>query len=100
MGAGGCDSRRLPGHRLFSYVSLNWRGRPLESLEVIIDLIGQTTTRTGLKVYARLDPGTYEKGIKVTDAELATVNIARDQFHGDWNYTIHPHPQLPAVILS
>ena len=86
-------------HRLFSYVSLNWRGRPLESLEVIIDLIGQTTTRTGLKVYARLDPGTYEKGIKVTDAELATVNIARDQFHGDWNYN-PPTPTLPAVILS
>jgi hypothetical protein len=67
---------------------------------VIIDLIGQTTTSTGLKVYARLDPGEYEKGIKVTDAELATVNIARDQFHGDRNYTIHPRPQLSAVILS
>ena len=87
-------------HRLFSYVSLNWRGRPLESLAVIIDLIGQTTTSTGLKVYARLDPGKYEKGIKVTDAELATVNIARDQFHGDWNYTIHPQPKPSAVILS
>ena len=62
-------------HRLFSYVSLNWRGRPLESLQVIIDLIGSTTTSTGLKVYARLDPGEYEKGIKVTDAELAAVNI-------------------------
>jgi hypothetical protein len=85
-------------HRLFSYVSLNWRGRPLESLEVIIDLIGQTTTSTGLKVYARLDPATYEKGIKVTDAELAAVNIARDEFHGDWNYTIHPSPT--AVITS
>src|SRR5487761_325054 len=58
-------------HRLFSYVSLNWRGRPLETHEVISDLIGQTTTSTGLKVYARLDPGEYEKGIKVTDAELA-----------------------------
>ena len=77
-------------HRLFSYVSLNWRGKPLESLQVIIDLIGSTTTSTGLKVYARLDPGTYEKGIKVTDEELAAVNIERDAFHGDWNYTIHP----------
>jgi len=77
-------------HRLFSYVSLNWRGRPLESLQVIIDLIGQTTTSTGLKVYARLDPSEYEKGIKVTNAELAAVNIVRDEFHGDWNYTIHP----------
>ena len=77
-------------HRLFSYVSLNWRGKPLESLQVIIDLIGSTTTSTGLKVYARLDPGTYEKGIKVTDEELTAVNIERDPFHGDWNYTIHP----------
>ena len=77
-------------HRLFSYVSLNWRGRPLESLQVIIDLIGSTTTSTGLKVYARLDPREYEKGIKVTDAELAEVNIIRDEFHPDWNYTIHP----------
>jgi hypothetical protein len=85
-------------HRLFSYVSLNWRGRPLESLEVIIDLIGQTTTSTGLKVYARLDPESYEKGIKVTDAELAAVNIVRDEFHGDWNYTIHP--SHTAVISS
>jgi hypothetical protein len=86
-------------HRLFSYVSLNWRGRPLESLQVIIDLIGATTTSTGLKVYARLDPGKYEKGIKVTDAELAAVNIVRDEFHPDWNYTIYP-TTTPAVILS
>src|SRR5450755_3303262 len=80
-------------HRMFSYVSLNWRGKPLESLQVIIDLIGSTTTSTGLKVYARLDPGRYEKGTKVTDRELAAVNIERDGFHPDWNYTIHPTPQ-------
>jgi Rhodopirellula transposase DDE domain len=80
-------------HRMFSYVSLNWRGKPLESLQVIIDLIGSTTTSTGLKVYARLDPGRYEKGITVTDRELAAVNIERDGFHPDWNYTIHPIPQ-------
>jgi Rhodopirellula transposase. len=80
-------------HRMFSYVSLNWRGKPLESLQVIIDLIGSTTTSTGLKVYARLDPGRYEKGIKVTDRELAAVNIERDGFHPDWNYTIHPTPK-------
>ncbi|MGH9621619.1 MAG: ISAzo13 family transposase [Bryobacteraceae bacterium] len=86
-------------HRMFSYVSLNWRGKPLESLQVIIDLIGSTTTSTGLKVYARLDPGEYEKGIKVTDQELAAVNIQRDAFHGDWNYTIHP-TSLGAVIIS
>jgi hypothetical protein len=85
-------------HRLFSYVSLNWRGRPLESLQVIIDLIGATTTSTGLKFYARLDPGEYEKGIKVTDAELAAVNIVRDEFHPDWNYTIHPSPTGALII--
>jgi hypothetical protein len=85
-------------HRLFSYVSLNWRGRPLESLEVIIDLIAATTTSTGLKVYARHDPGQYEKGIKVTDAQLASVNIVRDEFHPDWNYTIHPIPTDPLIL--
>jgi Rhodopirellula transposase DDE domain len=82
---------------MFSYVSLNWRGKPLESLQVIIDLIGSTRTSTGLKVYARLDPGGYEKGIRVTDRELAAVNIDRDGFHPDWNYEIRPHT---ALILS
>ena len=77
-------------HRMFSYVSLNWRGKPLESLQLIIDLIGSTTTSTGLKVYARLDPGEYVKGIEVTDAQFAAVNIVRDDFHPDWNYTINP----------
>ena len=85
-------------HRMFSFVSLNWRGRPLETLEVIIDLIGATTTSTGLKVYARLDPGEYEKEIKVTDAELAAVNIVRDEFHPDWNYTIHPTHTDPLIL--
>ncbi len=80
-------------HRMFSFVSLNWRGKPLESLQVIIDLISSTTTSTGLAVHARLDPGHYEKAIKVSDAELSAVNIVRDPFHPDWNYTIHPtHP--------
>jgi hypothetical protein len=86
-------------HRMFSYVSLNWRGKPLESLQVIIDLIASTTTSTGLKVYARLDSGEYEKGIKVSDAELAAVNIVRDDFHPDWHYTINPQPTT-ALILS
>jgi hypothetical protein len=85
-------------HRLFSYVTLNWRGRPLESLQVIIDLISATTTSTGLKVYARLDPGDYERGIKITDAELAAVNIVRDEFHPDWNYTIHPITTAPLIL--
>jgi hypothetical protein len=82
---------------MFSFVSLNWRGKPLESLEVIIDLIGSTTTSTRLKVYARLDPGAYEKAITVTDQELAAVNIERDQFHPDWNYTIHPTHKGPLI---
>ncbi|MGO9898862.1 MAG: ISAzo13 family transposase [Solirubrobacteraceae bacterium] len=85
-------------HRLFSYVSLNWRGRPLESLQVIIDLISSTTTSTGLKVYARLDPGEYEKGIKISDAELAAVNMVGDEFHPDWNYTIHPARNGPLIL--
>ena len=84
-------------HRMFSFVSLNWRGRPLESLEVIIDLIGSTTTSTGLKVYARHDPGEYEKGITVTDEEIAAVNIVRNDFHPDWNYEIKP---IAALIVS
>jgi hypothetical protein len=77
-------------HRMFSFVSLNWRGKPLESLEVIINLIAATTTNTGLKLYARLDDRTYERGLEVTDEQLAAVNITRHAFHGDWNYTIHP----------
>jgi Rhodopirellula transposase DDE domain len=85
-------------HRMFSFVSLNWRGKPLESLQVIIDLIGSTTTSTGLKVYARVDPGEYVKGIKVTDAELAAVNIVRDGFRPDWNYEIKP--RLTTALIT
>jgi len=77
-------------HRMFSFVSLNWRGKPLESLEVIINLIAGTTTNMGLKIYARLDERVYEKGVEVTDDQLAAVNITRHPFHGDWNYTIIP----------
>ena len=75
---------------MFSFVSLNWRGKPLESLEVVINLIAATTTNTGLKLYARLDDRTYERGIEITDEQLAAVNITRHAFHGDWNYTIRP----------
>jgi transposase len=78
-------------HRLFSFISLNWRAKPLVSLETIINLIGATTTRTGLKVYAQLDQRSYPNKIKITDAELATVNIHRADFHPDWNYLIVPH---------
>ena len=71
-------------------MSLNWRGKPLESLEVIVNLIAATSTSTGLKLYARLDDATYERGIDITDDQLAAVNITRHTFHGDWNYTVIP----------
>jgi|SRR5450755_937683 len=77
-------------HRMFSFVSLNWRGKPLESLEMIINLIAGTTTSTGLKLYAQLDQREYERGIDITDEQLASVNITRHTFHGDWNYTVTP----------
>lgn len=77
-------------HRLFSFIATNWRGKPLESLEVIINLIAATTTNTGLKVYARLDTGCYPKGVEVSDEEFNAINIHRHDFHGDWNYTIKP----------
>ena len=76
-------------HRLFSFISRNWRGQPLISYEVIINLIAATTTSTGLEVYARLDQNEYPK-VDVTDAELAAVNLTRDAFHGEWNYSINP----------
>jgi transposase len=77
-------------HRLFAYISMNWRGRPLTSHEVIVELIGATTTRTGLTVQAVRDTGTYPTKIKVTDAELAAVRLMPHPFHGEWNYTITP----------
>jgi hypothetical protein len=77
-------------HRMFSHLTQNWRGRPLVSRAVIVDLIGHTTTRAGLEIEAELDTGTYKKGIKVTDDELAAVRLTRDDFHGEWNYTISP----------
>ena len=76
-------------HRLFSFISKNWRGQPLISYEVIINLIAATTTSTGLEVHARLDHNEYPK-IEVTDAELAAVNLTRNAFHGEWNYSINP----------
>jgi transposase len=78
-------------HRLFSYITQNWRGKPLRSFQTIVNLIAATTTQTGLKVHAELNTETYQSGIKVSDAELAQVKIRRDKFHGDWNYEIQPH---------
>src|SRR5947209_17329987 len=77
-------------HRLFSFISTNWRGKPLISHEVIINLITGTTTTTGLKVYAQLDDREYEKGVAVSDEQLAEVKITPNTFHGDWNYQILP----------
>ena len=80
-------------HRLFSHISMNWRGQPLISHEVIVDLIAHTQTRTGLSVGAALDRNTYPLGVKVTRAQMATVHIERDDFHGEWNYIIRPSNQ-------
>jgi len=77
-------------HRLFSRITQNWRGKPLVSLEVIVSLIAATRTNTGLKVHSELDTRVYAKGVKVSDQEIAQLNIHRDQFHGEWNYEIHP----------
>jgi hypothetical protein len=77
-------------HRLFAHISMNWRGRPLVSHEIIVDLIGATTTSTGLRVQAELDPGQYPTKVKVSDDELATVQLTPHAFHGEWNYTVTP----------
>ena len=84
-------------HRLFSFISKNWRGKPLVSHEVIINLIAATTTRTGLQVFARLDDASYPKGIKVTDQELAAVHLEGAPFHPEWNYTIKPRTKKCAL---
>ena len=77
-------------HRLFSFISMNWRGEPLISHEVMLNLIGNTKTRTGLTIRAELDTALYPKGIKVSDADYAAINLVRDDFHGEWNYSIIP----------
>ncbi len=77
-------------HRLFSFISQNWRGKPLVSHQVIVDLIATTSTKTGLKVRARIDTNRYPSGTKVSDQQIAALNIERDTFHGEWNYKILP----------
>ena len=77
-------------HRLFCHITRNWRGVPLETLEIVVSLIGSTKTKEGLEVHAWIDDQLYEKGRKVSDAEIAELNIKRNKFHGDWNYEIHP----------
>ncbi len=77
-------------HRLFSHIAMNWRGTPLVDLATIVSLIGETRSRAGLHVRAELDRGRYPAGVRVSDAQMATVQLTRHRFHGDWNYTIHP----------
>ena len=77
-------------HRLFSFITINWRGKPLRSFKTIVQLIAATTTPTGLIVRAELDESKYPKGVKISDAEFMALNLARHPFHGDWNYTISP----------
>ena len=84
-------------HRLFSFITKNWRGQPLTSLKVIVSLIAGTTTRKGLKVRAEIDTNAYPAGIKVEDEELAKVRLKRADFHGEWNYEILP--RTGTVIL-
>jgi len=81
-------------HRLFCHVTQNWRGKPLVSHDLIVKLIGSTTTATGLKVKAALDTDRYQSGIKVSDKELGAVRISRDEFHGEWNYSILPNAKI------
>lgn len=77
-------------HRLFSYITMNWRGRPLTDYQTIVELIGSTTTSTGLEVHCQIDKNQYPKGIKISDDRMAHLNITKHEFHGEWNYTIAP----------
>jgi hypothetical protein len=87
-------------HRLFSFISMNWKAKPLVSYRVIVDLIGATTTKTGLTVRCELDPNAYLKGIAVSEQEMASLNITHDAFHGEWNYTLHPTNLLFRAVNS
>ena len=86
-------------HRLFSFITQNWRGKPLVSYAVILNLIAATSTATGLTVESVLDSASYPVGRKVTDEEMATIQIKRDAFHGEWNYTIFPRPASNEMVI-
>jgi DDE family transposase len=86
-------------HRLFSFITQNWRAKPLISYRVIINLISATTTRTGLSVHCELDTKLYPKAIEISDEEMAAINIKRARFHGDWNYTIRPNNRSERSII-
>jgi hypothetical protein len=85
-------------HRLFSFITQNWRGKPLVSHQVIVSLISATTTKPGLQVRCRLDERVYPKGRRVSDSQLASVNLEPNNFHGEWNYVIHPTPGTTKAI--
>ena len=78
-------------HRMFCHITKNWRGQPLRSRAVVVNLIGSTKTKSGLHIEAALDSNAYDTGIEVTDEELAAVQMEKDKFHGEWNYTISPN---------
>jgi hypothetical protein len=83
-------------HRMFSFISINWRGKPLTNFEVMVELISHTTTETGLTIQAEVDKSEYPTGIKVSTKELASVNLVPNRFHGEWNYLIIPHQWTPS----
>jgi DDE family transposase len=87
-------------HRLFSFISINWRAKPLTSFEIVLELLSHTTTKEGLTVTARKDSNSYPTGIKVSEEEIAALHLLRDTFHGEWNYTILPQlsPSSAQVI--
>jgi hypothetical protein len=85
-------------HRMFSYISQNWRGRPLVSIETIVNLIGATTTRKGLTIETAVDTNEYVKGIKVADKEMLTLAIEKEEFHGEWNYVLRPRKTAQVVM--
>ncbi|WNV83888.1 ISAzo13 family transposase [Umezawaea sp. Da 62-37] len=87
-------------HRLFSHITMNWRGRPLSSHEVIVNTIAATTTRTGLTVHAELDTDTYDTGVRVSDGQMDALPLDRHDWHGDWNYTLRPeaYPRIPVTV--
>ena len=89
-------------HRLFSAITQNWRGKPLVSHETVVNLIAATTTRTGLRVRSELDTSAYPAGLRVSDAEMETLYLQRDAFHGEWNYTLLPRQRLTLseVVIS
>ena len=77
-------------HRLFSFITINWRGKPLRTFQTVVELIGNTTTHGGLVVSATLDRGNYPTGLKVSQDDMDALHLEPDAFHGDWNYSIHP----------